>query len=96
MKPETKKLGKTLGAAFLLGALGAGSALALNSTIAHADNAPNTNPHNGQQVKLFQVPDGQSSAVTKQCDGTTLVYLTPGYYNHAAGIAIWPNSSECK
>jgi hypothetical protein len=57
--------------------------------------SPNTDPHNGQVVKLFPA-DNDISPVTKRCDGPNLVYLTP-YQDYGGGsIAVIPDSVECR
>lgn len=67
------------------------------ATSAHSDTPGppvNTSPKNGNQVNLGHGEDQGMNVTWKWCDGTTLVYESKMY--NAGGIAVIPNSPECK
>lgn len=75
------------------GSLIAGIIFAGSVGVASADSAPPTNsPKNGHVVGLKN--DDQAGSVWKWCDGPTLVYQS--FWSRSGGIAVIPNSPECR
>lgn len=75
------------------GSLIAGIILAGSVGVASADtSAPTNSPKNGHVVQLKQ--DDQAGTVVKWCDGPTLVY--EDFAGYSGGIAVIPNSRECR
>lgn len=76
----------------------AGSALialiSVSCASAGADTNPNTNPRSGQ-VNVLDLNWIGKADVTKQCDGSTLIYVFAENSFYRGGMSVVPNSPEC-